>query len=78
MEAQNARGSEILNVRVVDLSILHNIAESRLTGRPPEAVSAVRAHPSHRTPRYFRATPVACTVKGPFFIKTYTRDLYDV
>ena len=33
---------KILNVRVVDLSILHNIAESRLTGRPPWAVSAIR------------------------------------
>ena len=49
---------KILNVRVVDLSIFHNIAESRLAGRPPEAVSAVRAHLSHETLQTFRTSPV--------------------
>ena len=43
-----------LNVKVVELSILHNISGARLAGRPPRTVSAVGAigiAPSWRSPK---------------------------
>ena len=43
-----------LNVKVVELSILHNISGAQLAGRPPRTVSAVGAigiAPSWRSPK---------------------------
>ena len=53
--AQRRRSNHIkLNVKVVELSILHNISGAQLAGRPPRTVSAVGAigiAPSWRSPK---------------------------